>query len=191
MLDPYAAVAARVQLPAGVNVPPPKKGLPSSDSQSNPPALMGCLSSLTAASSFDWSPSSRPKTPLAETLVVELDVASLQNEAGSSHQGQICHHVQSLDCPRIGVYTEQGIEAWFIQLWTSLMKPLHLENHLSVVEAAYLFHRYSMAVEIQLNTDLPLYYRMVYTNLIILASFDARVRLLASCCRSLNPIGPI
>ena len=88
MLDPYAKIAAKVQLPSGVNVPPPKKGLPSADSQTNPPALMGCLSGITNTSAFDWGQSSAPRTPLAETLVLELDVASLPVAGQSRHEGQ-------------------------------------------------------------------------------------------------------
>lgn len=87
MLDPYAKIATKVQLPSGVNVPPPKKGLPSTDAQTNPPALMGCLSSVTDASAFDWGQSSSPELPLAETLVLELDVASLPLKGQSRHEG--------------------------------------------------------------------------------------------------------
>ena len=74
MLDPYAPVAVKVQLPDGINVPPPSKGLAPIDPQTNPPALMGCLSSLVDA--FDWEGSSAPGTPLSKTLVVEVDVPS-------------------------------------------------------------------------------------------------------------------
>lgn len=87
MLDPYAKTAAKVQLPSGVNVPPPKKGLPAADSQANPPALMGCLSGITHESNFDWGQSSSPKRPLAETLVLEVDVASLPGNGNSRHEG--------------------------------------------------------------------------------------------------------
>ena len=88
MLDPYAKVAVKVQLPSGVNVPPPKKGLDSADSQTNPPALMGCLSGVTDASRFDWGQSSSPDLPLPNTVVLELDVASLPGKGQSRHAGK-------------------------------------------------------------------------------------------------------
>lgn len=87
MLDPYAPVATRVYLPNGVNVPPPKKELTSSDSTSNPPALMGCLTSLVPALESQRSQMKGPKTPLAETLVIELDVPSLPGKGDSLHKG--------------------------------------------------------------------------------------------------------
>ncbi len=89
MLDPYAKIASKVQLPGGVNVPPPKKGLPSADSQANPPALMGCLSGIARAPGFDWGQSSSPNTPLAETLVLEIDIASLSGIRESKHKGEV------------------------------------------------------------------------------------------------------
>lgn len=86
MLDPYAPVVAKVQLPEGVNVPPPKKGLSSTDTRGNPPAYMGCLSSLSEAK-FDWGKAKQPKTPLSETLVLELDIPSFPGNSNSPHQG--------------------------------------------------------------------------------------------------------
>ena len=85
MLDPYAPIATKVLLPNGVNVPPPKKGLPQSSLQSNPPAMMGCLASLLE--SFDWGASKRPWTPPSQNLVLEVDVPSLPGQDGSEHQG--------------------------------------------------------------------------------------------------------
>lgn len=87
MLDPYAQIATRVQLPEGVNVPPPKKGSAANDAKGNPPAFMGCLASLSAAE-FDWGKSRQPKTRLSQTLVLELDIASLPNSSSCSHRGQ-------------------------------------------------------------------------------------------------------
>ena len=74
MLDPYAAVAAKIQLPDSMNVPPPRKGLAPTIGQSNPPALLGCLSALL--DSFDWGGTRRPRTTLEDSLVLELDVPS-------------------------------------------------------------------------------------------------------------------
>lgn len=86
MLDPYAPIATKVLLPNGVNVPPPKKGLPQSTSQSNPPAMMGCLASLQ--DTFDWGTSKRPRISPTENLTVELDVASLPGKPDSPNQGK-------------------------------------------------------------------------------------------------------
>jgi hypothetical protein len=82
MLDPYAPVAVKVQLPEGINVPPPKKGLATIDPQINAPALMGCLSSLI--DSFDWEGSLSPGTPLRKTLVLEIDVPSFSGNTSVS-----------------------------------------------------------------------------------------------------------
>lgn len=73
MLDPYAQIATKVYLPEGVNVPPPSKGLPSSDPLSNPPAYLGSLSALTTE--FNWHGIQPPQTPLESSVVVELDVS--------------------------------------------------------------------------------------------------------------------
>ena len=75
MLDPYAPVAVMMPLPEGVNVPPPNKGLPSGP-KDNPPALLGSLAYLL--DDFDFEDSARPATPLEHSLVLEVDVASLQ-----------------------------------------------------------------------------------------------------------------
>jgi len=86
MLDPYAPVAVKVSLPEGMNVPPPSKGLAPVDPQTNPPALMGCLSSLV--DSFDWEATSPPATPLSKTLVVEIDVPSFLGNTSVSESNR-------------------------------------------------------------------------------------------------------
>jgi hypothetical protein len=88
MLDPYAPVAVKVNLPEGINVPPPSKGLAPVDPQTNPPALMGCLSSLVDG--FDWEGTSSPETPLSRTLVVEIDVPSFSGNpsVSASNRGE-------------------------------------------------------------------------------------------------------
>ena len=85
MLDPYAAVAAKVQLPDSMNVPPPRKGLAPTIGQSNPPALLGCLSALL--DSFDWEGTRRPRTMLEDSLVLELDVPSFTS--GPNADGEV------------------------------------------------------------------------------------------------------
>lgn len=75
MLDPYAAVATSIHLPAGVNVPPPKKGLPSEASNgAQPPAYLGCLAFLQ--DSFDWQGTKPPRTFLEDTFILEVDIPS-------------------------------------------------------------------------------------------------------------------
>ncbi len=57
MFDPYAGALAKVQLPEGTNVVPPKAGSNGSAVPSNPPATMGLLSPLVE--NFDFGGSSR------------------------------------------------------------------------------------------------------------------------------------
>lgn len=83
MLDPYAPVATKVQLPDGVNVPPPNKGLAPG---SNPPALLGSLGFL-----LDEPPlhGERPGLCLEDVFVMELDVPSFH---GSEHMPVATHN---------------------------------------------------------------------------------------------------
>ena len=125
MLDPYAPVATRVQLPNGVNVPPPKKGLPSSDAQTNPPALMGCLSSLSREN-FDWGDSKSPKTPLAETLVLELDVPSLPSTSNAEHKGQ--HLLCTSASPQLRLYTIPIFQFFAVSIDTEVSDSLKVDR---------------------------------------------------------------
>ena len=75
MLDPYAAIATSVHLPAGVNVPPPKKGLQATATNgAQPPAYLGCLAFLQ--DTFDWQGSKPPRTTLEDTFILEVDIPS-------------------------------------------------------------------------------------------------------------------
>ncbi len=57
MFDPYATALAPVQLQEGYNVVPPREGQNGAPYTKNPPALMGCLSSLLQ--DFDFGSSHR------------------------------------------------------------------------------------------------------------------------------------
>ena len=90
MLDPYAHVAGKVYLPEGVNVPPPSKGIEKTEQNVNPPAYMGCLGAL--AVDYDWEETRPPRTPLEQTVVLELDVLRFSNskvEVHPYHQGRL------------------------------------------------------------------------------------------------------
>lgn len=67
MFDPYAAALAPVQLPEGYNVVPPREGQNGAPYTKNPPALMGCLSSLLE--DFDSGSSARSVIQLSVHLM--------------------------------------------------------------------------------------------------------------------------
>jgi hypothetical protein len=83
MLDPYATVAARVELPDGVQVVPPNLAKRLSDGGGFRPgtALLGGLAALLE--DFDWRGAARPRLPMEATSVLELDPVSFTSGSGS------------------------------------------------------------------------------------------------------------
>ena len=93
MLDPYAPLVVSMALPEGVHLVS-RAGKAASKPQ-NAPALLGSLAYLQEA--FEWGSDQLPKTPLQDSIILEVDVPTFSTEDPSvpaDHRGlpQAWHH---------------------------------------------------------------------------------------------------
>lgn len=105
MLDPYAPLVASLQLPEGVHLVS-RAGKAASKPQ-NAPALLGSLAYLQE--SFDWGQDRAPKTPLVDSIILEVDVPSFSAEDASvppDHRGTA--HDGRCSCFACGVHGAPG-----------------------------------------------------------------------------------